>query len=146
MKKVLFLCSGNTCRSPMAACLFNHLCQSRKLPFAACSAGLYARQGSPASDGAFEAMKERGLSLLRHSAQSLSAALLQDASLVLAMSPQHAALCQERFPDSVAPVHSFSPPINDPFCGSLETYRATADALESQIVRLIDKLAQDDLY
>ena len=54
---VLFVCSGNTCRSPMAQVLFQDLCARRGLPFTAESAGLYARDGAAASDGAFFTMK-----------------------------------------------------------------------------------------
>ena len=82
MTDVLFVCSGNTCRSPIAECLFNDLCQRRGMAYRAESAGLYAREGDPASDGAFYAMKERGLSLSRHVAQPFTAFIARDARLI----------------------------------------------------------------
>lgn len=143
MKTVVFLCTGNTCRSPMAECLFNHHAQERGLPDRAVSAGLYAAEASPASDGAIAAMKARGLSLVRHQAQPLTETLLREASLVCAMSPQHAQLCRERFPHLSLPIRSFSPPIPDPFGGSPQEYQQIAAAIDAQIVLLIAELAQE---
>ena len=140
MKKILFVCTGNTCRSPMAECLFNHLAQEQGLPYCAESAGIYANAGSPASDGAHAAMKSRGLSLLRHQAQPLSEALLKEAFLVVAMTPNHAEACKERFPALSTPIRSFSPPIPDPFGGSTAVYQYTAQALETQIIPLLKEL------
>ena len=141
MKTVLFLCSGNTCRSPMAECLFNQLCKERGLPLTAISAGMSARDGSPASDGSYHAMKERGLSLRHHRATMLTLRQLQDVSLIVAMTPSHVQLCRERFPELAIPIRSFSPPIPDPYGGSLTLYRQTADAIASQITLLAEEFS-----
>jgi len=121
--------------------MFNHLCREQGLPFFAHSAGLYAHEGSPASDGAFTAMKERGLSLLQHSAQPLTKTLVQESRLIIAMTPEHTALCRHRFPG--ASIRSFSPPIPDPFGGTAAAYRATAAAMEAQLILLLDELAKE---
>ena len=141
MKTVLFLCSGNTCRSPMAACLFNHLCQQRGLPLRAVSAGASASDGSPASDGAYAAMKARGLSLLGHRAQRLNEQSLEGVSLVMAMSPAHAEWCGQRFPGLSIPVRSFAPAIPDPYGGSVSLYSQTASALDAQLSQLANELS-----
>lgn len=141
MKEILFVCTGNTCRSPMAACLFNELCEKNASSMHAISAGVYARAGSPASDGACGAMKARGLTLLHHQAQPLSESLLHRTSLIVTMTPQHANLVQERFPSLTVPIRSFSPPIPDPFGGSLTAYQQTATALDTQIIALFEELS-----
>ncbi len=143
MSDVLFVCSGNTCRSPMAACLFNAYCAARALPYAAESAGLYAADGAPASDGAFTAMKERGLSLSRHAAQPVTSALLRGTRLALCMSEAHAAALRQRFPQATTPIEALSPALPDPYGGSAAVYRQTADALEALLPGLIERLAAE---
>ncbi|HNW85471.1 MAG TPA: hypothetical protein PLP25_00790 [Candidatus Limiplasma sp.] len=138
MTDVLFVCSGNTCRSPMAAALFNALCERRGLPYRADSAGLLVADGSPASDGAFFAMKERGLSLARHVAQPVTAALAGNAKLVVGMSEAHAASVRERCP--WARVTAFQPPVRDPYGSSPAVYRATADDLASRMDWVLEQL------
>jgi len=125
----------------MAECIFNHLCREQGFPFSAHSAGLNAHEGSPASDGAMIAMKERGLSLLQHKAQSLTKALAQESQLIMAMTPEHVDLCLQRF--SGVAVRTFSPPIPDPFGGAVAVYRTTAAAIEAQLLLLMDELANE---
>ena len=141
MKTVLFLCSGNTCRSPMAACLFNHICQERGLPFRGISAGLSALDGSPASEGAYAAMKAQGLSLLGHRAQSLTRNVIEEADMIMAVSQGHADVCRERFSDLLLPIRVFSPAIPDPYQASTAVYLQTAAAMQPQILALAEALS-----
>ena len=143
MIDVLFVCTGNTCRSPMAMALFNALCVERGLPYRAESAGIHALDGAPASDGAFYAMKERGLTLSRHVAQAFTPRLAREVRLVVAMSEAHAEVIRQRYPD--AHVAVMEPPIRDPFGGNIEQYRATADELQHRmpwVLEVLQKLAQ----
>ena len=142
MPDVIFVCSGNTCRSPMAACLFNDLCERRGLVYRAASAGIHALEGTPASDGAFYAMKERGLSLSRHVAQPFTAFIARDARLAVAMGEGIARVARERCP--AVRVISFDPPVSDPFGASLPEYRATADDLAGRMDWVLARLKETD--
>ena len=138
MPDVLFVCSGNTCRSPMAMCLFNDFSARAGLAYRAESAGLYALDGMPASDGAFSVMKERGLDLSRHTAQSLTPALIRASRLIVTMSAAHSAGVLDRYPG--ARVTAFDPAIRDPYGSSLAAYRATADELSARMPWVLSHL------
>lgn len=124
----------------MAECLFNAYCEARALPWRAQSAGLYAADGAPASDGAFAAMKERGLSLGRHCAQPVTLRLLRESALTLCMSEAHAEALRRRFPQAETPIDALRPAIPDPFGGSLAVYRQTADELARRIPDIVRRL------
>ena len=135
MIDVLFVCTGNTCRSPMAECLFNARAAAQGLPYHAESAGLFANDGAPASDGAYQAMRSRGLSLNRHAARSLSAALVRDARLIVGMSERHAETIRQRYPN--ANVRALEPAISDPYGGSIAQYERAAEAIAAQLDALL---------
>ena len=138
MTDVRFICSGNTCRSPMAKVLFEAACRERGLPYQADSAGVNAQEGTAASDGAFFAMKERGLDLSRHVAQPLTAMLAREARLLITMGESYVAMVQQRCPTAV--VLTFDPPIRDPYGSSLVHYRATAAELASRMPWVLTQL------
>lgn len=142
MKTVLFVCTGNTCRSPMAACLFNSFCERQgDHRFRAISAGVQAFPGDPASEGALRAMKRRGLSLWWHRAQPVSSQLLESVDLIVCMSPSHAEALRRRFPLFEERIRTFSQPISDPFGGDDAVYEQTACTLETEIAALYHLLS-----
>ncbi len=88
--KILFVCTGNTCRSPMAAAYFEHLCkQSGRDGVMVESAGTHAGTGVPPSAGAVETMARLGINLSSHRSKPLDKKLLADADLVVAMTRSH---------------------------------------------------------
>ena len=85
-KKILFVCTGNTCRSPMAAALFNRLATAGDAEYEALSAGLAAAEGSPATYNSQKAMEAYpGTDLSCHRSRRLSHADIEEAHLVLVM-------------------------------------------------------------
>lgn len=142
MKTVLFVCTGNTCRSPMAACLFNAFCERQSdHRFRAVSAGLQAFPGAPASEGAQHAMKRRGLSLWRHRAQPVSNQLLESVEWIVCMSRSHAEALQRDFPHYAERIRTFSQSIPDPFGGDDAVYEQTARMLETEVAALYQMLS-----
>ncbi|MBC7324154.1 MAG: low molecular weight protein arginine phosphatase [Moorella sp. (in: Bacteria)] len=99
MGVILFVCTGNTCRSSMAAAIAARLGEERDLAVTVTSAGLAAREGDPATPEAIQALAEMGIDLQGHRAQQVTAALVHNADLVLAMTASHKRRLQQLFPE-----------------------------------------------
>lgn len=89
VKQILFVCSGNICRSPMAEAYFNMLARNSGSQWHAVSAGVCAAEGLPASAKAADVMKEYSASLDGFSSRPVSVGLLQDSELVICMEMNH---------------------------------------------------------
>lgn len=143
MPQLVFICSGNTCRSPMAECLARALLARRgsQEGWKVLSAGIYAESGAPASEGAKRAMALRGLTLEKHRSHAVTRMLLNDAALVVGMCPDHIARLRELYPNCKTPMLAFDdPPIADPYGGDGAAYERAARDLERQLPALIDAL------
>lgn len=145
--RVCFVCTGNTCRSPMAEAVLNHLfrippvcsaCDMEKLLFAkeirATSAGLYA-SGDPISPLAVQALAAANIpatsdnDYTRHVSRPVNPEIMENADLVVGMTPSHAMQLTVWFPEHASKITSMPHPIPDPFGGDLEDYRACLAAI-----------------
>lgn len=149
--RILFVCTGNTCRSPLAEALAKKVVVERGLAdVEVMSAGTSAWDGAPASDGALLVGMERGLDLSAHRAQTLTRELVRDADLVLAMGPHHLERVEALggtgrayLLTDFASRGSSARPVNDPIGGELDLYRSTADELEAEIRRVFDRITAE---
>lgn len=149
--RILFVCTGNTCRSALADAIARKVAVERGLAdVEIVSAGTSAWDSAPASDGALLVGMERGLDLSQHRAQTLTRELVRDAALVLAMGPHHLERIEALGGTGKAYLLTdytsrggTTRPINDPIGGELDVYRATADELEQEVRRLFDRITAE---
>lgn len=141
---VLLVCTGNTCRSPMAESILRQLLSERYPQFCdgptpaalIASAGLSAFPGGPASTEAVVVMKKRGLNLQNHQSHSITERSLRHADLILTMTNGHRSAILERIPELAAKTHLLSgstSDVSDPFGGNESVYEACADQIEGYL-------------
>jgi protein-tyrosine-phosphatase len=97
-KHVLFVCTGNTCRSPLAEGLFR-LATAGRDDFTVSSAGIAASKGAPASKETQNLLKARGASLEKFKSRPVTGACLREATHVFVMTEGHLVGLESRFPE-----------------------------------------------
>lgn len=152
---ILFVCTGNTCRSPMAAALFRKLlaarlqCREEELGergYRVLSAGLSASKGMPASPEAVELIEQRGGALNGHSSRPLTPSLLAQADYVFTMTVNHRMAILQQHPEMARRVQTLAPDgtdVVDPIGCGPDEYRRCADQISGYLRGVLDRVLQE---
>ena len=149
MPHILFVCTANICRSPVAEAVLRHRLEERGMEeWTVRSAGTWAIQERGAAQNSIRVLAERGIDISDHRSRMVSSELLKEADLILCMESGHVEALKAEFPEAVGRIHllsemageSFS--ISDPYREPLEQYQRMAntvtDLIDGGLQRIID--------
>lgn len=145
---VIFVCTANICRSPMAEVLFRHALDAEEGTLQAIqvgSAGVSAIDGQPPSANSVEAMRKVGLNLSDHRSRHLTQAMINEALVVFCMTESHRDIIRLQYKTQPAHLHlmrefmgdSRESEIPDPFGGNLRIYESCRDSMVEAIPSLV---------
>ncbi len=140
-KLVVFVCTGNICRSPMAEYMFRDHIMNTHPNWKVVSAGTRGIDGAPASRNGVKALKEISIDMKNHRSQPITRELVDRARLLVVMTSAHRDELLERYPDAAEKIHllkSFDPAsdggdIMDPIGLSLDVYRYIRDEISNAL-------------
>lgn len=143
---ILFVCTGNTCRSPMAEGLFKKMIDEKYpntciAPHTCSSAGLFAMTGDEVSANSVKACERFGVDISAHRARRITSYILDETDKFVCMTPDHAASLGLYVPSEKIVVLGGGIP--DPYGGDLETYIICANAIRTALISQFDEIVSE---
>lgn len=147
MPTILFVCTGNTCRSPMAEAFANALFSREGIAAHIHSAGVSTGDGYPASQHAIHTMAQELLDIGSHQSKQVTKEMLQESTVVLAMTAGHLryvkTLCPTAKAFTLGDYVMGTGDVSDPFGGDLDTYHQCATQIKQLLINSMAKLKED---
>ena len=149
MKKIMFICTGNICRSAMADGLMKKLVKDYKKDVQVYSCGIFAENGDKATFNAEEAIKEYDVDLKDHQATNIRDSKIKDMDIILCATVAHKERVINMYPelkDKIYTIKEYADfdkndlDIPDPWGYDLETYKFCAETINKCLKKIIEKI------